>query len=96
MYQMKGVRVVKVLVGQGGGAAGFKGFWAEFEGEEISSYKDEVHDKTSYTPSTNALHITSTRIVYISPMRAIIKSLSMSCSRILKDLVTRRSMTLRI
>ncbi len=42
---MKGARVVRVLVGQGGGAGGFKGFWAEFEGEEISTYKDEARDK---------------------------------------------------
>lgn len=37
--------MVKVLVGQGGGASRFEGFWAEFEGEEISHYKNEAQDK---------------------------------------------------
>lgn len=37
--------MVKVLVGQGGGATDFEGFYAEFEGEEISHYKNETQDK---------------------------------------------------
>lgn len=37
--------MVRVLVGQGGGAAGFEGFYAEFKGEEVSSYKNETQDK---------------------------------------------------
>ena len=37
--------MVRVLVGQGGGAAGFEGFYAEFKGEEVSSYKDGTQDK---------------------------------------------------
>ncbi len=36
--------MVKVLVGQRG-EEGFSGFWAEFKGEEISSYIDTRDDK---------------------------------------------------
>jgi hypothetical protein len=37
---MEGSSMVKVLVGQFTGQDEFSGFWAEFEGEKISSYED--------------------------------------------------------
>jgi hypothetical protein len=37
--------MIRVLVGQRVGDA-FPGFWAEFEGEEVSSYKDTRGDKS--------------------------------------------------
>jgi len=54
--------MVKVLVGQYVEPDGFTGFWAEFEGEEISSYEDKgvihtLYKSTAYRWEAYRVHI---------------------------------------
>ena len=70
--------MVKVLVGQKRGDR-FPGFWAEFEGEEISSNKDTRGRNIISIPSTGAPLTNGKPTASSSQTRAIPPTPSTSC-----------------